>query len=774
MQFKSITMMAVCCTLGIPMMAQQTFLDSSICDVGTVAIEAGGDNATLSNLCDKDDKTAFEADFSSNMSFVFTLPQKFVAKGVVVVAADDVACAPSRMMLYGRADENSSWERIGNFLGMKYDEPYTSWAGRTLSSKKEGYSSFKLEVAKVNGGNALKISELQILGYPESDADNIAIAANGTFSSSVEASNLWAIEGGAFDTPVALRNVKATDGLENAAIDYTFNVPTVLTGYSITTNPSANANFRPNTWDLMASNDGESWVTLDMRNNEGSFDIDNYQERYSLPSKGVVIDYAAASDRLFEVIQEKFYRTWGNGKYLIHSWNADESKINKGYNYWWMAHAVDAYTDAYMRTKKQSVRAKAEAIKRGMYTAYDASRQDLWNSFYDDMEWMAIACIRGYQNYTVNKDVWLSEAKQLFEWIWGGWSEVGGGGISWNSGSGKDSKNSCSNAPAIIIAARLYQITGEQHYLDKAIKIYEWMLTHSRFDDGFIKDGPNNDNRGWAFTYNQGTWVGGLMELYKITKDEKYRDIAVVLMDKCLDGRWYSPDGIMRESGSSDGGLFKGIYIRYIAEWVTSGLLDKERQYRYAKYLVENAKSLYLGALHKPDYTVMPNWKDRAAVVNGENNGGTNGDYHSSILLSGIFLFESVDLMRREGLLNDDYSVKNDNIGKPYTHYRVRFTDNKGGNDLQLGALSLYGKQSSGIADVETGVDKPQVKPVAGGISVSNAQEGDKVMVYAIDGRVSGMEKMTDVSCTIDTVPGVYVVSIDNGTRHFVDKVVVK
>ena len=61
--------------------------------------------------------------------------------------------------------------------------------------------------------------------------------------------------------------------------------------------------------------------------------------------------------------------------------------------------------------------------------------------------------------------------------------------------------------------------------------IHDWMLDHLRFDDGFIKDGPNNERRGWAFTYNQGTWVGGLLELYKITRDEKYRETAVDLMD---------------------------------------------------------------------------------------------------------------------------------------------------------------------------------------------------------------------------------------------------
>ena len=107
--------------------------------------------------------------------------------------------------------------------------------------------------------------------------------------------------------------MKAENGLENAWIDYTFNDPAVLTGYALTTNQSAVTNTRPNTWDLMASEDGENWVTLDMRNNEGSFNVDNYQQRYDLPSTGVKIDYAAMAEELYSVMLSDFYRDYWAG-----------------------------------------------------------------------------------------------------------------------------------------------------------------------------------------------------------------------------------------------------------------------------------------------------------------------------------------------------------------------------------------------------------------------------------------------------------------------------
>lgn len=49
-----------------------------------------------------------------------------------------------------------------------------------------------------------------------------------------------------------------------------------------------------------------------------------------------------------------------------------------------------------------------------------------------------------------------------------------GGGVWWEKNS-PNSKNACSNGPAMILAARLYRETGKQEYLDFATKIYDWM-----------------------------------------------------------------------------------------------------------------------------------------------------------------------------------------------------------------------------------------------------------------------------------------------------------
>ncbi len=492
------------------------------------------------------------------------------------------------------------------------------------------------------------------------------------------------------DASTEFAEVKNGDSIDDVWIQYSFDKPQTISAYSLSASPTAKASMRPAAWELLASDDGANWVTLDLRCNDDGCQIDSVTSVRSLSAQNGGIDFADISDRLFLLTDTAFLRPYADGKYLIHSWHPDESKHDLSYNYWWMAHAIDAYIDAYQRTADDRYRIIANDIKTGMYTAYDSTRQDLWNSYFDDMEWMNLACIRAFESFP-DSSRWLSEAVQLFDWIWQGWNYDNGseGGIRWNSEDGTG-KNSCSNAPAIIGATKLYRITGQKQYLDKAVMIFDWMLTHSRFDDGFIKDSPGNDNRGWTFTYNQGTWIGGLLELYRATNDPKYRDIAVDLIDRCLFSPWYSPQGILRESGWADGGMFKGIFIRYLTDWILSGYLDSDRQYRYAQYVVENARSLCNCALQLPNLKVMPDWKHLSDCPDGKENGRPDGYYCATNLLSGIFLLESADKMRRAGLTDADYNVKNPFLERPYRHYRIKFIDTNGSDSLSIGRFTLY------------------------------------------------------------------------------------
>lgn len=672
--------------------AQQTMLQSNLLSAATLTVE-GGTVDNLAALTDGDDTTvATFTKTGETMSIICTFPYAVEVTGVNFVAGEDLDTAPTRVALAGRNADTDSWSTTARQILYSYTLPYTNGVGRTSSSK--SFTQHKLELSKTKGdGSVVQIAELQFLGY-DRDGREVLSGEDGTYRTSSGEID-YAGYGASVTVPKAsYNNGVIGDNAWKAWLQYDFDTPTAITGYSLGGGSVSSKNNRPAVWELQASNDGESWVTLDMRSNAPDVNCDNYALEYNLGASGPKIDFANVANRILSMANTKFYRNYGGGKYWIAFWNKDESKHDLGYNYWWMAHTVDAYVDAFRRTGSRNYDTYARNILSGMYIAYDANRKDLWNSYYDDMEWMCLACIRASETLPTSTDMWFKEAKQLFEWIWEGWDETTGG-ILWNNGSQRgvvDSKNSCSNGPAMIAAALLYQKTGEEHYLEKAKKIFDFMYANNLFNDGFVKDAPKNESRGWTFTYNQGTWVGGLLELYRITKDKKYYDIAVDLMDKSIDSRWYSPRGIMCESGKGDGGLFKGIYVRYLTDWVLSGLLDENRTVRYASYLLENARSLYQAALVKPDMTIMANWQNR-----GEAN---LDEYCSSVVLSGLFLVEGVDRLRRAGILTDDYTVVNPNAGEAYNHYRLVASDNFGGSNVEFCSFALLGEQNA-----DAGVD---------------------------------------------------------------------
>jgi predicted alpha-1,6-mannanase (GH76 family) len=488
------------------------------------------------------------------------------------------------------------------------------------------------------------------------------------------------------------------NGLLNAWVQYEFNEPTPVSAYAIGLTTSANRDRRPACWELMASDDGEQWVTLDIQHNAASMAIDAYEQRYELGQPGANVDYAGVADRLMRFCEENLERRQGTGGiYWICDWSADPQYVNEDWGgYWWAAHGIDNYLDNYERTQLSSKLSKLQQMVNGTRAR---NGNTLINHFYDDMEWMALALLRGCQMQSTLNRQYYNQVVILFNDIVGGWSDVDGGGIHWNknkTGDGKY-KTSCSNGPAMILAARLYQLTQEQKYLDWALRIYEYMRDHNRFPDGVVKDNATNENHEVTFSYNQGTWVGGLLELYKITGEEVYRQTATDLLDLLMFGKWYSPKGIMNERqnyNQDDGGMFKGIFVRYLTEWIISGCLDADRQFRYAKWLLEQARSAALVSILKPEFIINPYWNQQYP--------NANVTHDTSRQQTGMMLFEAVCRLQRAGLLSDSYGLANPNIGRAFRFYRLNITETQNSGDVMLGSFKLYGPQSTGIATPRT------------------------------------------------------------------------
>src|SRR5699024_6045681 len=102
-----------------------------------------------------------------------------------------------------------------------------------------------------------------------------------------------------------------------------------------------------------------------------------------------------------------------------------------------------------------------------------------------------------------------------------------GGGIYWKEN--QKGKNTCSNMPAVVLGAKLYQATQEQKYLDSAKSLYSWCKSKLQDPEDYLYwDNLKYNDEGKIsidkakYTYNSGQAIEAAALLYKITKNQQY------------------------------------------------------------------------------------------------------------------------------------------------------------------------------------------------------------------------------------------------------------
>jgi len=155
------------------------------------------------------------------------------------------------------------------------------------------------------------------------------------------------------------------------------------------------------------------------------------------------------------------------------------------------------------------------------YQAY-VTKEKKDSRFYDDNQWIGIACLDAY-NRTKQKK-YLDIGKEIYRFMMTGFDTLSGGGLYWREDK-KNSKNTCSNGPGIIIALELYNITRQKTYLDTALILYHWVNKHLRSPSGLYYDNlqiPSLKIDSAIYTYNAGTMLQSNVLLYQITGNKKY------------------------------------------------------------------------------------------------------------------------------------------------------------------------------------------------------------------------------------------------------------
>lgn len=142
--------------------------------------------------------------------------------------------------------------------------------------------------------------------------------------------------------------------------------------------------------------------------------------------------------------------------------------------------------------------------------------------YYDDNIWIALDYCDYYQ--PTHKPASLEKAVALYQYIYSGWSDEIGGGIFWCEQQ-KEAKHTCSNAPSTVLGVKLYRLTKDAKYLEKAKETYAWTkkhlcdpTDHLYWDNINLKGKVSKEK----YAYNSGQMIQAGVLLYEETGDEQY------------------------------------------------------------------------------------------------------------------------------------------------------------------------------------------------------------------------------------------------------------
>ena len=264
-------------------------------------------------------------------------------------------------------------------------------------------------------------------------------------------------------------------------------------------------------------------------------------------------------------------------------------------DFWWEAQLWDVVMDAYERTRGSAYRKLIDDVYDGFAACYPT----FLNDYNDDMGWWAQGSARAYE--LTGSQHYLDRARTVLDSVLAYCDDTYGGGIWWRR-SVQDQKNVATNAPAAITATKVYVATGDVRYLDQAQALYSWVKTALQ-SAGPVYDrieSPSGTLVKTDYTYNPGNYLGAASALYKATGDSTYLSDAIGAADWAVAN--LAKGGTLPFEGTGDGGGFKPILVRHLDR-----LARDHGQVQYLGFLQHNAEQAW-NHRRTSDDLIGPDW----------------------------------------------------------------------------------------------------------------------------------------------------------------------
>ncbi|MFB9330039.1 carbohydrate-binding protein [Paenibacillus aurantiacus] len=244
------------------------------------------------------------------------------------------------------------------------------------------------------------------------------------------------------------------------------------------------------------------------------------------PAFGPSTAHAFVSTDADTAIQAFNAKFWDPGAKMF--WK--DSKRGNHQDFWVEAELWELVMDAYQHTSDKALKAQLRAQIDDIYAGTAAKYGQDWtnNPFNDDIMWWAMGSARAYQ--LTGDPKYLEQAQYHFDFVYDTqWDDSFASGGIWWLNNDHSTKNACINFPAAQAAVYLYNITGEQRYLDAATRIFKWGKTMLSDGSGKIFDRIEVENGAIpdATHYNQATFIGAAIGLYQATGNPVYLDDAI-------------------------------------------------------------------------------------------------------------------------------------------------------------------------------------------------------------------------------------------------------